>query len=1462
MVILLLLLLLVVLLSLPTVQTYLAQKVTQNLNEKYDTSIQINRLGLNWKGEVDIRGVYIADHHNDTLIFSKEIQTNILSFKKLYDGDLEFGFVTLTGAKLYVKTYKDETNDNLSIFAHKFKPKQPVNSKPFILTSNKVTLYDTKIKISDENLEVTETFNLSQVFLDASDFSIHDDVIKATVNRLSTQSKRGFKITDLSGSLTYDTNGLFLKNLMLKTTESIIKGDISLNHGGKGMGNFANNVTITANLIDTKIATNDLKGFYNEFGKDIILSLNGNLNGTLNDFTFTKAEISTKGLSLTGDYTFKNLLNKEAYIIASPNHRIQASYYDLLQLFPSLLGTVLPTKLKDFGRINFKGNTTLTPTQLSTNSTFVSALGFAKINVVINNLNHPKTAAYKGEVEVNDFNIGKLANTTSLKNITADLAIDGVGFSIDRLNTILSGTVQTFYFEGYQYKNIEISGNFKKPEFNGSLTIDDPNLKMNFDGLVSMKETYNQYHFNADIQYAELNKLNLFKRDSISVFVGKISMDMDGTTVDDAKGTLLFKETFYQSENDDYYFDDFKISSSFNDKEHKITIDSPDIIEGSITGEYTIQDIPNLFRNAIGSIYTNYIPIEVTPNQYLDYNFKVYSKIIEVFVPELQLGENTRIKGSVSSDESKFKLDFKSPEVVLFKNYLNSVKIKVDNDNPLFNTYVSIDSIHTKFYDLSKVNFINKTLNDTLHIRSEFKGGKRLEDLFNLSLYHTLNEDGKSVVGVKRSDITYRDKVWHLNNNNNSLNKIIWNNAFKTLTIDSLELSHNNEKIQLAGVVRDTSHKELKVKLTQVNLNSITPKIDSLDITGAITGDIDFIQKGTNYFPNASIIVEDVTVNNTLYGDMNLVVSGNQNLTLYNINASLINKTIKHISAVGALDVSKEKPQIQLDVDFTDFDLAPFTPIGKGVITRIRGLVSGNVRVLGELSAPDIRGNLDLVNGGLKIPYLNTDFDFASPTYISVSKNAFDFSKTIITDTKYKTVANLSGSITHTNFSNWGLNLNLDTNRLLVLDTPPDEDQLYYGTAFISGDATIRGPMNELSITANAKTEEGTSFKIPISDAESIGDGSFIKFLSPSEKAARLRGEKVVSESLKGMSMEFDLDITPDAEVEVVVDQENNSTLKGRGAGNLLLSINTNGKFEMYGDFIVWDGLYDFRYKGLFQKTIQVEQNGTITWDGNPTKAQLNLKAIYNTRANPSVLLDNPTLNRKIDVTVAINLTGEVMHPNLDFEIEFPGVASTVKSELEYKLQDPEFREQQALVLISTGAFAGDGSGQSLLASSIAERINSLVADILSNNDSRFVILPSYEPSVKTLNQETADQFLVQLQTQIGKRIIINGKVGIPVGGVNESSIAGDVRVQWLVNKDGSMRINFFNRQANLQFIGEDQIFEQGAGVSYSVNFDTFKELIEKIFGKKIEFVPQENSKPENNNDTPVNFNPKATNND
>ena len=158
-----------IILSIPAFQTKVAERVTDSLNETYGTDIHIKRLGLNWRGEVDARDVYIADHHQDTLIYAEELQTNVLSFRNLIKGELGFGNIDLTKAKLYVKTYKGEENDNLSMFADSFNTGSESTSV-FKMASDKVQILDSHIVISDENLASPEVFNLKNVNAKANVF--------------------------------------------------------------------------------------------------------------------------------------------------------------------------------------------------------------------------------------------------------------------------------------------------------------------------------------------------------------------------------------------------------------------------------------------------------------------------------------------------------------------------------------------------------------------------------------------------------------------------------------------------------------------------------------------------------------------------------------------------------------------------------------------------------------------------------------------------------------------------------------------------------------------------------------------------------------------------------------------------------------------------------------------------------------------------------------------------------------------------------------------------------------------------------------------------------------------------------------------------------------------------------------------------------------------------------------------
>ena len=144
----------------------------------------------------------------------------------------------------------------------------------------------------------------------------------------------------------------------------------------------------------------------------------------------------------------------------------------------------------------------------------------------------------------------------------------------------------------------------------------------------------------------------------------------------------------------------------------------------------------------------------------------------------------------------------------------------------------------------------------------------------------------------------------------------------------------------------------------------------------------------------------------------------------------------------------------------------------------------------------------------------------------------------------------------------------------------------------------------------------------------------------------------------------------------------------------------------------------------------------------------------------------------------------------------------------------------------------------------ILETTSSVLSDLLfSDDDSPFEVGLDLIQADSTPNVQSSGRVGFTLSTQITNRVLINGKVRVPTGGLSESIIVGDVEVDFLLNEDGSLRAKIFNRQSDIQFIGESEAYTQGAGISYSVDFNSFKELIRKIFNGNSKKALQELSK-------------------
>ncbi|HSM63427.1 MAG TPA: hypothetical protein VK833_05765, partial [Gillisia sp.] len=551
---------------------------------------------------------------------------------------------------------------------------------------------------------------------------------------------------------------------------------------------------------------------------------------------------------------------------------------------------------------------------------------------------------YKGNLVFNQFNIGRLLDNKDLGKTSLNLNINGSGFTQESLNTQVRGKISRLNFKNYTYSDISILGNVRKSVFNGNFNSNDPNFKLEFNGLVDISKKVNVYDFQVSIAYADLHELNFITRDSTAILKGDILINMQGNTLDNVAGKVMLLNTSYQNENDLYYFDDLEVNSSFDDKGVRtIAVNSPDVINGEVKGKFKVSEVGALITNSIGSIYTNYKPNIITTDQYLEFDFDIYNKIVEVFFPDVTLAPNTYIRGRIESDESEFKLTFKSPKIEAFGNMMKDINIQVDNNNPIYNTFVEADSVSTKYYNFSEFSLINVTLRDTLFIRSELQGGKNNKDIFNLNFYHTINEQNKSVVGIQKSDVKFKDNLWFLNENNNKSNKIVFDNKFNNVVIDSLVLSHEQEFIRLTGNLRDTTYKDFKIGFENVDIGKITPDIDSLDLAGTLNGKLNLLQEKGAYYPNTSLNIQDLNVNDNLLGNLKLDVDGNGDLSFYNIDATLTNKGFESLNAHGGINVGNN-PTIDLDVNLRRFNMAAFSALGRDAIDNIRGLASGDAK--------------------------------------------------------------------------------------------------------------------------------------------------------------------------------------------------------------------------------------------------------------------------------------------------------------------------------------------------------------------------------------------------------------------------------------------------------------------------------------------------------------------------------------
>ena len=803
---------------------------------------------------------------------------------------------------------------------------------------------------------------------------------------------------------------------------------------------------------------------------------------------------------------------------------------------------------------------------------------------------------------------------------------------------------------------------------------------------------------------------------------------------------------------------------------------------------------------------------------------------------------NSGIKGTskeLTSFESSIYIikDDKQIEVsinsVISNNYLTA-QANLVSENTFISTSIEGDNL-TRFYRVnSDLDLRNISNTDSLNFKTKANINIDLSDIENIKSFISLQD-----IYLRNSENEFSVDSFPEINNLLDLNFINANKPYDfsvNYSNDKFSVkSYLGDRFNFSGYYKNDDDLDLNIQISDLIISNFF-EINRNPIEGKISSNININRNSENRTLDFNSTISDIIIKDYKIGELNIGVFGNTDYNSYSVNLDLIDRDSNLIKGEGTIIAINEKPNIDVDLSINNFDIDFIERIGLNTMSNISSKVSGEINLWGSIDNIQHNGKLFLNESSFIIPYLNIEYLLSDNSEITLFNQNFEINNISIRTADSESITSLNGKILHENYKNWNLDLAFKSDRLYIINKEFSENESFYGKAYIGGDILIYGPTRNVNINIEGVTREGTSIIIPNSQNYSIEDFSFIKFSDINSYSDDLiKFKNKITESVKTLDLNINLEINNTADVEITIDQETGSYISGKGSGNLFMEIDSDGKFNMFGDFKANEGIYNFRNLALIDKKFNLKEGGTIIWDGEPMGAQMNIQATYNVPggANPALLLDNPNFNKKIPTDVDITLTGDLTKPDSpNFEIFFPNTSSTVTSEINYKLNDSEVRQLQAISLLTQGIFINEVSVSiEGVTNNIYEKVSEVFSDILGGSQGPLEVGLNYLQGDKSeiLDIKTEDRFGLTLSTKISDKILFNGKIGVPIGGIEETLIIGDVQIDFILNEDGTLRAKVFNKENEFRYIGDELGYTQGVGLSYQVDFQTFRDLLTKI---------------------------------
>jgi len=1266
--------------------------------------------------------------------------------------------------------------------------------------------------------------------------------------KLSTIEKSGFKVNEIVADMKLTPTIMEFNNLDIITDKSRVGNYYAMRYKdfNADMSDFLHKVKLEGKFSNSNIHSDDIAFFAPEL-KDWNrnIKFDGQAKGSIDNLAARSFTLKSDNTVINGDISLKGLPDINNTFIDFKSNNLTTNYYDLVKLIPSLK-RVAQQQFQSLGTIRFKGNFT---------GFIKDFVAYGNINTSIGNLNADvnmklpdgKLATYSGKISSQGLNIGKLFNNPKLGLVALDGKVKGTGLTLKSLNANFDGKVYSLEFSGYAYKNITLNGNFVKNLFTGKLDINDPNLKINnLNGSISLLGDTTKFNFDADLQYANLQELNLTKDNFI--LSGLLNFDFVGNNIDNFLGKAKMYNASLLHDSSKLSFDFFSLNSYKDSAGNKVLQVETNEMEGNIAGKFKILELPDAFSIFLNRYYPSYFN---KPNYDMgdqDFSFNIKTKLVDEYVrlfdSRLKGFDNSTFSGNLRLAQNIFNVSASVPILNYDGKVFENILLNATGNLDSLNTDISVseirisDSLHLPN---AKLKFSSK--NDVSTISLTTSASKTISNA-QLNARVQTYPDGVSI-DFSPSSFILNDKKWDLAKDGHiTLRK-------SYIEANNVKFLQGNQEIVISTELDElTDHTNLVANLKKVNINDFTQLIlKQPRLEGILTGTLRLRDPFGKQILEFDAAAEEFRLDDSEIGTVK--IKGDVNITTGEItakgNADGKNYKFDIDGKYNYKDTSANQSNFSFKAE--RFDISILNNYLKGIFSNMTGNVNSELKIYGGPNHRYVTGPINITEGSLKIDYTQCTYKFSNET-INFYPDEIDFGMLQLKDSLNNT-GTASGKLHHNFFSDFGFdNIRFETAKMLLLNTSSRDNSQFYGNVTGKALMTLNGPMNDMrmNITGTPSPVDSSHIYIPTSNSQEYGKIDYIDFI---QYGSRMEDEfKGKQES--NFFVNMNLTANPACKIDVILDEATGDVIKGRGNGLLNITVGTKEPLTIRGKYDITDGEYKFNFQTFLQKYFSID-NGSITWNGDPYEAQIDIDAEYlaHNVDLSSLATSRGKFQQKSDLNIVAHLTNTLKAPKIAFEFVIPENKQSESSKdpvllenLKKFSKDENEQNRQVASLLLFNTFINDNNGgfgastANFLSGTAGQVISGFLNNQLTKVFQRLFKDPTITPYISfNSNYNLTSTELINALEASGnfgfKKAYINGRLIISLGGNIDYNnpyilqarqtnvlLTPDITVEYLLSADGKLRIVGFNRTVVDATLGQRN--RTGVRLSYSRDFDKY----------------------------------------